>query len=49
MDTEERPGFLRLEELSPAAEQVAKYGTAIVLVALGSVFSTFRLLESRCE
>ena len=30
MDTEERPGFLRLEELSPAAEQVAEYGTAIV-------------------
>jgi hypothetical protein len=38
MDTEERPGFLKLEKLSPAAEQVAKYGTAIVLIALGAAF-----------
>ncbi len=38
MDVEERPGFLKLEKLSPAADQVAKYGTAIVLIALGSAF-----------
>ena len=38
MDAEERPGFLKLEKLSPAAEQVAKYGTAIVLIALGAAF-----------
>ena len=29
MDTEERPGFLKLEKLSPAAEQVAKSDSAI--------------------